>query len=58
MIIQVEIKTVYGKEMIYPLCETGELICKMVGTKTFTREMVELCKKLGYEFQVITQNTL
>ena len=53
MNLAVQIKNVYGNETIYPMCEKGKLLCSLAGTKTFTRSMIETCKKLGYEFHVM-----
>jgi hypothetical protein len=51
-IIEVEIKTAYGNERIYPTNEAGRKLARLVGSKTFTRETVALAKELGFSFQV------
>ena len=51
-IIEVEIKTAYGNERIYPTNEAGRKLARLVGSKTFTREVVSLAKELGFSFQV------
>jgi hypothetical protein len=50
--IQVEIKTIYGNEKIYPACDKAEGFCKLIGQKTLTRYDIEHIKALGYEVQV------
>jgi len=54
-IIEVEIKTAYGNERIYPVNEAGRKLARLVGSKTFTRETVALAKELGFSFQVIQE---
>jgi hypothetical protein len=51
-IIEVEIKTAYGNERIYPTNEAGRKLARLVGSKTFTRETVALAKELGFTFEV------
>jgi len=50
--IQVEIKTAYGNERIYPTNEAGRKLAKLIGSKTFTRETIALAKELGFTFEV------
>ena len=52
MQILVEIKNVYGAEKIYPLCANGETFAKLAGTKTLTRDALQLIKSLGYSIEV------
>ena len=52
MIITVEIKTEYGQERIYPVCDEAKSFAKIAGTKTLTRETCKLIKQLGYTFDV------
>ena len=50
--IQVEIKSVFGREVIYPACQKAEGFCQLIGQKSLTRHQVEQIKALGYEVQV------
>lgn len=50
--IQVIIKNIYGKETIYPSCETAEGFCKLLGQKTLTRDDIRNIKNLGYQVLV------
>lgn len=52
MQIIVEIRSVYGKETIYPICDAAKTFSKLCGTKTLTREAINHIKELGYEIQV------
>lgn len=47
--ITVQIKTVYGAERIYPLCENARVFAQMMGTKTLTRESIQYIKALTYD---------
>lgn len=49
MEITVEIKNVYGNEMIYPVCAIAEGLAKLAGTKTLTRDAIKTIKELGYK---------
>jgi len=51
-VIEVEIKTAYGNERIYPTNEAGRKLARLVGSKTFTRETIALAKQLGFSFEV------
>jgi hypothetical protein len=50
--IQIEIKTVYGNETIYPACETSKLFAELTGKKTLSRVNISVIKQLGYSVTV------
>lgn len=50
--INVEIKTIYGVDKIYPACPKAEVFCKLVNQKTLTERDVELIKQLNIEVKV------
>lgn len=52
--IQVKIKNVYGAELVYPACETSELLISLTGQKTFSPHHIAKIKNLGYEITVAT----
>jgi hypothetical protein len=52
MLIQVEIKQVYGNETIYPACETSKLFAQIANTRTLTRAAINSIKALGYGVEV------
>jgi archaellum biogenesis ATPase FlaH len=52
MTITVEIKSVYGNEMIYPACDKARQFAALIGTKTLTRDAINKIKALGYDIQV------
>lgn len=52
--IVVRIKNVYGKEMIYPVCNTAKALALLAGHMTLTTEDLRIIKMLGYSFKVET----
>lgn len=54
--IRVDIKEAYGRMLVYPVCEQGKLICKLLNTKTFTEGDRETLKKIGFTFKVINKD--
>ena len=52
MNIQVEIKNVYGIELIYPICSSAKTFADIANTKTLTFETIQLIKKLGYTIEI------
>lgn len=52
MNITVAVKNVYGREVIYPVCNKAKLLAELAGTKTFTQHAIQTVKALGYSIQV------
>jgi hypothetical protein len=52
MKITVSIKSVYGRETIYPACQTSAFFCRLANTKTITEEMLRLIRAQGYAIEV------
>lgn len=55
MHIKVRIKEVYGMATIYPVCDKAQAFADIARTKTLTRPVIELIKRLGYDVEVITE---
>jgi len=49
MNIVVEIKSNYGTEAIYPVCDKAKEFAAIAGTRTLTRGTIERIKTLGFE---------
>ena len=47
----VELKTVYGQQFCYPKCEQSELLAKLSGKRTLTKETLSLANQLGHTFK-------
>ena len=54
MDITVEVKTVYGMDRIYPMCEKAKIFTRLAGTKTLSTYDISKIKELGYTVQVKT----
>jgi hypothetical protein len=52
MEIQITQKTVYGKDVLYPACQTAQLFCELMHKKTFCISDLLKIKKLGYEVTI------
>ncbi len=50
--ITVDIRNVYGAELVYPVCDKAKLMAKLAGTKTLTRETLAIIQSLGYAVEV------
>jgi hypothetical protein len=48
----VQIKTHYGTQYIYPVCETALNLARLTGKKTFSHRDIDVIKDLGYSINV------
>jgi hypothetical protein len=48
----VEIKTHYGTQYIYPICQTAQHLAALTGKKTFSHSDIKTIKALGYSINV------
>lgn len=55
MQIQVSIKKVYGKELVYPICDKALLFTQLAGTSTLTPPIISIIKKLGFTLNIQQQ---
>ena len=46
--IYVRVDKVYGKEVIYPVCDKAKCFASIAGTVTLTRDVLYIISKLGY----------
>ena len=53
--ITVTVKSVYGVDRIYPVCNTSHLFSDLTGAKTFSKAHIEIIKQLGYDVNVETK---
>lgn len=54
MKLQVQIRHVYGKETIYPACETAAKFVRLQGRKTFIHSDLETLKLLGVTIELMS----
>tara|TARA_R110000796_G_scaffold94354_1_gene199118 strand:- start:24 stop:242 length:219 start_codon:yes stop_codon:yes gene_type:complete len=52
MELEIQIKTVYGNELIYPINDKALLLTKLLKKKTFTVNDLEILQELGYKFKI------
>jgi hypothetical protein len=54
-VIIVRIKNVYGKDLIYPVCEKAKAFATIQGGKTLTNRTINtLINELGYDLRLST----
>lgn len=51
--IQIKIKSVYGNEMIYPVCAKAKALAAIAGTRTLTRNTLVQAERLGFTITVL-----
>lgn len=54
MNILIEVRNVYGNELYYPANEYADLMLKLTGKKTFSKNDFAIMKELGYTIEVET----
>ena len=47
--LHLEKRNVYGRELLYPVDETGQALVKLTGRKTFDEQDLETLSLLGFE---------
>ena len=52
MQILVSVRSVYGNQTVYPVCEKAKLFASLAKAKTLTWDAVEKIKALGYAVAV------
>tara|TARA_R100001086_G_scaffold59237_1_gene27124 strand:- start:98 stop:280 length:183 start_codon:yes stop_codon:yes gene_type:complete len=50
--VEVTIKQVYGKELIYPANKNAERFANIAGTRTLSASVLQNAKALGFEITV------
>lgn len=52
-VIQVQVRNVYGKPVVYPANEAAELIAAIAGTKTLSTATLAYARRLGFDIQQV-----
>jgi hypothetical protein len=47
-VVEVELRNVYGNNLMYPVNTTARIFAKLLGVKTFNRQQVQGMRDLGY----------
>lgn len=50
MNLTIELKTVYGNDLIYPVCDKAIKLCQITNQKTFSQFAIQKLKEVGYTF--------
>jgi hypothetical protein len=51
--IHVRVMDVYGRRVVYPVCDKAKVFASIAGTTSLTETTLRCIKKLGYEIHVI-----
>jgi hypothetical protein len=51
----VKIKNVYGKDLIYPVCDKAKIFTSLMNKKTIDNYDIRKIKELGYSLEVQAQ---
>lgn len=57
-IVEVQIRSVYGNDLLYPVNTTARIFAKMLGVKTFNRQQVQGMRDLGYIVGQVVQEVV
>ena len=52
MNITIKLQNNYGNQTAYPICQHALIFAKLAGTKTLTRQTLQLIKSLGYSINI------
>jgi hypothetical protein len=53
MLIQIQIRNVYGTETAYPVCDKAKAFAAIAGTKTITRHTLLQAMAIGFSIEVL-----
>lgn len=52
MQITVEVRSIYGRDTVYPACADARRFADIAGSKTLTSQTLRLIRDLGYTIRV------
>lgn len=53
MTIKVQLRSVYGNDVIYPACPDARRFADLAGTRTLTVQALKIIRDLGYKIEVV-----
>jgi hypothetical protein len=56
--IHVRVMDVYGKRVVYPVCDKAQVFAAIAGTTSLTETTLRCIRKLGHDIHVIPQEPL
>jgi hypothetical protein len=57
-VVHVRVMDVYGKRVVYPVCDKAKVFASIADTKTLTETTLRCIQKLGYTIHVVPQEPL
>lgn len=57
-VVHVRVMDVYGKRVVYPVCEKAKVFADIADTKSLTESNLRRIQKLGYTIHVVPQEPL
>ena len=51
--IHVHVKDVYGKRVVYPVCDKAKVFAAIAGTTSLTETTLRCIRKLGFDIHVV-----
>ena len=51
-VLIVDIRNVYGNELVYPINEIAKSFCQLTNSKTLNRSTIYIIKSMGYSIKV------
>jgi hypothetical protein len=51
--ITLKTKSVYGNDLIYPMCETSQKLANLINKKTFSNYDLKIIESLGYQITIL-----
>lgn len=57
-IVEVQIRSVYGNNLVYPINENAKIFARMLGVKTFNKSQVHGMRDLGYTVRHVVQEVV
>ena len=55
MKVTVKVRHVYGKPLIYPICETAHHFANIAGTKTISTLVLKTIEQMGFDVRYETE---
>lgn len=52
-VVHVRVMDVYGRQVVYPVCDKAKVFASIADTKTMTDSTLRCIRKLGYTIHVI-----
>lgn len=56
--VTLNVRNVYGNELIYPHNDTAKLLLKLTGKRTFSKQDISNIYKLGYSIEFVAQEVV